>query len=586
MTAIANEAAGRRWILQCLFLGLVALAVLGTGLGWRDPWPPDEPRYALVAKELVDQGGDWLFPRRNGELYAEKPPLFIWAVAAGYASGLPLRVAFLLPSLLAALGTLTLVVVTARKLWNRRAALAAGWALLITLQFTVQGRWAQMDALLGLWTTTAVMGLVIHLLRGPAWGWTAVAGIAMALGVLTKGLGLLPALLLLPWWWMRRRGTIAPLESPGGWRWMLMPALTLVTLMAWLLPLAIGSVHDADLAGYRDRLLGTQTVGRYFNPWHHHRPAWYYLEQIPVLWLPLSLLLPWLIPAWWRRLRRGDPATTLLLGWVALIVVFFSFSPGKRGVYLYPALPALVLAAAPLLTALTRRRDVQISALVFTMLLGCSVAGALGPMQGFVPERLTTALADQGVDLADLASGALAITVVIAIALGAGRLRLAVHGSVAAIAGGWALSGLLVLPYLNEARYPATFMNGAQRQAGLATTLGMVSFREQFVLAAPEGLTTFGYNRPPLEEAAEAARWLIAEPDRALLVPSDRIDELGLDPNRLEALGTSHRQDWFLARPAAVVRLPEKPQPVADNPRRATPVPLGLVSPTALAGDG
>ena len=28
---------------------LVALLVLGAGLGLRDPWPADEPRFALVA---------------------------------------------------------------------------------------------------------------------------------------------------------------------------------------------------------------------------------------------------------------------------------------------------------------------------------------------------------------------------------------------------------------------------------------------------------------------------------------------------------------------------------------------------------
>ena len=52
----------------CLLL--VALVVLGAGIGLRDPWPSDEPRFTLVAKWMV-QSGDWLFPHRGSELYAD-----------------------------------------------------------------------------------------------------------------------------------------------------------------------------------------------------------------------------------------------------------------------------------------------------------------------------------------------------------------------------------------------------------------------------------------------------------------------------------------------------------------------------------
>jgi hypothetical protein len=40
---------------------------------------------------------------------------------------------------------------------------------------------------------------------------------------------------------------------------------------------------------------------------------------------------------------------------VALVVLFFSISAGKRKLYIYPALPALVLAAAPLVPWLLQR---------------------------------------------------------------------------------------------------------------------------------------------------------------------------------------------------------------------------------------
>src|SRR5512138_3768331 len=64
------------------FLWLLALALLliATGIGLRDPWPADEPRFALVARDMVATG-EWLLPRVGGQPYADKPPLFFWLIA-------------------------------------------------------------------------------------------------------------------------------------------------------------------------------------------------------------------------------------------------------------------------------------------------------------------------------------------------------------------------------------------------------------------------------------------------------------------------------------------------------------------------
>src|SRR5690606_18090832 len=141
------------------------------------------------------------------------------------------------------------------------------------------------------------------------------------------------------------------------------------------------------------------------NAWHHVQPPWYYAQTIATLWLPGALLLPWLLPAWWRRLRRGDARQVLLLGWVALVLLFFSLSPGKREVYIFPALPAACLAAAPLLPALLRRRGVQWLLSAWLLLCGALLLGAagsglsdaawasrLGEARGIAPADLRTLL--------------------------------------------------------------------------------------------------------------------------------------------------------------------------------------------------
>src|ERR1700759_3324510 len=86
---------------------LVAFVLLGAGIGLRDPWPSDEPRFTLAAKQMVESG-DWLFPHRGRELYSDKPPMLFWLEAGFFQILHSWRVAFMLPSLLAALGTLWL----------------------------------------------------------------------------------------------------------------------------------------------------------------------------------------------------------------------------------------------------------------------------------------------------------------------------------------------------------------------------------------------------------------------------------------------------------------------------------------------
>ncbi|HBK47553.1 MAG TPA: hypothetical protein DDZ67_14190, partial [Xanthomonadaceae bacterium] len=94
-----------------------------------------------------------------------------------------------------------------------------------------------------------------------------------------------------------------------------LPPLFVAGTAVWLLPLVVALVRSGDpsLHAYAHELLFKQTGTRYAAAWHHVQPAWYYLQVIATLWLPGSLLLPQLLPAWWRRIRRGDGRHVLLL---------------------------------------------------------------------------------------------------------------------------------------------------------------------------------------------------------------------------------------------------------------------------------
>ena len=352
--------ASDRFLLDQRSLGwllLIALVVLGAGLGLRDPWPADEPRFALVAKEMVESG-QWLFPMRGGEIYPDKPPLFMWGIALGYLLTGSIKVAFLLPSLLAGLLTITLVWDMGRRLWNPSVGFLAGLLLLFTLQFTLQAKTAQIDALVTFFITLGVYGFVRFLLCGGGWRWYWLGWFAAGLGIITKGVGLLALLILIPAIWTHREKIRA--ASRSDWlKGLAGPLFMLLAIGLWLVPmlLAVAQSGDPVLQAYRDNILLRQTVTRYANAWHHVKPFWYYLTSvIPPFWLPLSLLLPWLVVAWRKAIQGQDRRIILLLGYLVLVIVFFSVSPGKRGVYVTPGTPALALLTAPFIADLLARR--------------------------------------------------------------------------------------------------------------------------------------------------------------------------------------------------------------------------------------
>ncbi len=132
--SLSDLSPGQTWLLI-----LLVITALLAGLGLREPMPADEPRFVLAAKTMVETG-QWLFPYRGIELYAEKPPTFMWLQAASYVLVRSWDVAFLLPSLLAALLTLWLTGDLARRLWGKRAADYAVLGLFVCLQFVLQAK--------------------------------------------------------------------------------------------------------------------------------------------------------------------------------------------------------------------------------------------------------------------------------------------------------------------------------------------------------------------------------------------------------------------------------------------------------------
>ena len=552
-------------------LALMALLVLGTGLGLRDPWPSDEPRFALVAKQMV-LSGDWLFPHRGTELYSDKPPMLMWAQALFYSVFGNWRVAFLLPSLLAALGTLACVYDLGRRLWTRQVGLYAAWALLFAVQFTFQAKKAQIDPLIVFFITLANYGLLRHLLCGPAWRWWWLGWFAAGLGVITKGVGVIALLMLLPAAVASLLGWPRVRLHARDWRFWLGPLAFVLAVLLWLLPmvLAATSSGSAEYRAYMDDILFRQTAKRYAQSWDHHQPWWYFLGAMPSMWVPAILALPWAIPAWWRRLQRRDPRYLLLLGWWLLIVLFFSIPHGKRDVYILPSLPMFCLALAPLLPGLLRRRDVQWLLGGFVGLLALGLLGAgiamLTGQPGFesrliiergIDTTVTSALGWVGVALGCWAVLSLCVA-------GARRVHLA---AVATLAMAWVAFGLVGYPLFNDSSSARGLMQQVGQRIGPDAELGLVAWKEQNLLMADRPATTFGFNRRWDRQLRDGVAWQAQQPaQRWLVVQEDAL--LGcIDRDTAVLAGVANRRRWWLVRASDITGPCMPTQAEADRER-------------------
>jgi len=533
-----------------LILGL-GLLVIGAGIGLRDPWPADEPVYALIARDMLRQG-NWLIPMVGGDFFQDKPPMLFWMEAVGYTLMGSWRIGFLLPSLLCGLGTLLLVYDLARRLWSREAGLYAAMLLLLTVQFTLQSRRAQLDAPLVFFTTLSLYCLLRQLLLGGGWRWAVAAGLAAGFGALSKVVGFLSFFVLVPWLWSVWRQWPGVKWQRPWWMWVL-PALACVAVIAaWLLPIWLRAQQDPAVQAYFHELVFVQTLGRYVDPWHHYRPAWYYLQVMATLWLPTVLLLPWLIPRWRDALRARDARVLLPLGFVLMYLLFFTVSRGKRDLYILSALPMLVLPAGYLLPELLRKRAVQWTLAGFASLIVVLCLAGWGYLTWTDPQLGARLLLEGGIaSFAPLLClGAVGVASLLLF-----RLQRAHLAVLCVMVAGWQVFGWWISPAMDGSRSARDFIAQLERMASPQRELGLLAYHEHFLWQLHRPSVNFGHRRFREGDAEmyDAAAWLAASPQRQLLVPERMLQPCFHATGDVRLVGESSRGDWYLVsgEPAA-----------------------------------
>jgi hypothetical protein len=438
---------------------------------------------------------------------------------------------------------------------SREAGLAAALLTVCTLHFVLVMRGSQIDPVLCGLTTFSLYALLRHLLLGPAWGWYLVGGFAAGLGVITKGVGFLPLLVLLPYVLMRgfRWNGLAPVDGGiAGWRWWLAPLAMLVGIALWFVPMliAVDMSGAPEYAAYRDEILFKQTVSRYAAAWHHVKP-WYYfiVEVIPALWLPWSVLLFWLVPGFKNAFRERDARVWLPLTWALLVLTFFSVSPGKRGVYVHPALPALALASLPLLPALLARPGVRRAgwALAHTFWL-IAVLGLLALVANLQGAKATAAIGSLPVERM-----LWAYVLLCGLGLWLARKYAPLAAWPVAIGSLCVAFSYFLAPAMDPVRSGSGFIEKMLEQVKPEEELALAAYKEQFLLYLDRPSVNFGHRRwlEGPQESYDAAAWLNAGPFRVLMVPDDKYGTLKCFPENATMVGESSDTNWYLVRAPA-----------------------------------
>lgn len=348
-------------------------ALLIAVIALRPLTPVDETRYLSVAWEM-HRSGNLLQLFLNGALYGHKPPLLFWLLNLGWTA---FGVNEWWPRLLTALfglGALSLSLRLARMLAPEREDVAA-----MTLFIAASSLYwmafigaVMFDLMLAFFVLWAMISIAKAAAEG-GWRFHVVAGVALGLGILSKGpvalLHVLPLALLAPWWSrIPAAGSSVEAAALRGPRWyggvLLMVLVGALIALAWAVPAAL-----AGGGAFGREIFWSQSVDRMVNTRHHLRPVWFYVAFLPVL------LLPWLFfPATWRGALAlvnapSMRAVRFALAWTVPVFIGFSLFKGKQVQYLLPEVPAfaLLVAAGLSQTREVRRWEAAAVALVFVV---------------------------------------------------------------------------------------------------------------------------------------------------------------------------------------------------------------------------
>jgi len=292
-------------------------------LGATSLWDPDEPRQAIMAREMMERN-DFVHPYLNGREYLEKPPLYPWMIiAASKIAGKLDEFTSRVPAAISATLLLIITFLLGRRFGDEESGLLSAIVLATNYQFLSNARESIMDMTFAFFIGLTIFFSYLSLTKGRKWLF-ALSFLPAALAILTKG----PAGLVIP------AGV------------MFICLIIRKEMKGYILPLILGCFLSLGLASiwffmageaYIREFILRQNITRYMNAFDHMESLFYYLHKIFFNFLPWSILLPFALYHAYRK------KLWLPLVWFIFTFLFFEFSTSKRAIYLLSCYPACAL---------------------------------------------------------------------------------------------------------------------------------------------------------------------------------------------------------------------------------------------------
>ena len=326
-------------------LAVLTIALVFVVLFWRlgTPtfWDPDEAHYAETTREMIATA-DWSAPFYNDQPFFDKPVLFhqLQGIAMRLISD-PELGARLVPAL-AALGLVAITWWFGVVMVSRDAGIVAALMLAACPGVFGLARYAILDTLFTMFTFGGAACLAVAALGDrPRLQW--LGYVAIGFGVQTKGplalvlCGLAMVLLMACSADLRRRLL--------GLHWVLGLAIVAAVSSWWFIYMYV-RFKEQFVNGYvLDENVRLFAASRFAN-----QPGFsFYLQILAAALLPWTGLLLGRLIDDVRAVLRGerlDGVETMLWGWTAAVVGFFTLSTFKLDHYVFPAAPALCLLCA------------------------------------------------------------------------------------------------------------------------------------------------------------------------------------------------------------------------------------------------
>ena len=332
-------------------LGILAFSIIFyINLSNGHLWSADEQTYSQWAYHMV-RTGDYLTPWAFGDVsfWIVKPPLYMWLMSLSYQAFGVTNFSSRLPS--AIFGSLSLVIVfyLGKKLYNSNVGFLSALLLGTSATFYSFSRHAMIDVTFTFFIVASIYFYIVSEKTEKPTRFAVLSGVFFGLALMTKQLqALLIPLIIFAYLLLSRRSIKFLFKKQFTLFW----ATGLLLFSPWLIYMVVsyGSPFWQNYFVYA-------TVTRSVSPIEGHAGSYlFYFSYLINSEYLLVILLPFAAGLCiFKAIFKSSRSDTLIITWMALVLLVFTFAQTKLFWYILPAFPAFAIAIGSFLYQLIEK---------------------------------------------------------------------------------------------------------------------------------------------------------------------------------------------------------------------------------------